>query len=98
MRSSVGEVLDAHDVVLRDAHEELTGDRVPPAELLGPIGTHVATGDACRPSQKLLGVRVDPRPRFDDDKHTGRSFVVEAQADAGVAPDRLSFHGVLAGQ
>ena len=80
-----------------DADEQFLGCRVPPTELFGAVGAHVARTECRGPALQLVVVVRDLGDAVDDDEREGCGFVVDGDAHARITLQRLSLHRSRAG-
>jgi hypothetical protein len=76
---SAGDVRLGHDVVGRDPHQQLAGNRVAPTVFLGPLCTHVAAGDPGGPLQQRPRILGDLSSPVDNHEGVRWRLVVDAQ-------------------
>ena len=96
--NSVGDARLRHDLRGRDAHEQLAFHAVARAVLRGPLRTHVAPADACRPAAQQLGIVEQRRRAVDAHVRVRRGVFVHAQRHAPVAAQRLAFDALAPGR
>ena len=86
-----------HDVVGRQADEQLAGDAVAPAVLLGSVRAHVAAADAGGPRPHEVEVVVEGDGPLDGDERERRLVVLHAQRRPPGAAEVAALHRVVAG-